>query len=79
MPTNRVLVELVRAPGFDYGGEWVPIDVEWIDQRIADYTELTSRGYQAPILREHKSAHEGDGEREGGIPFLFRAVVDGVQ
>lgn len=69
------MVELVRAPGFSYGGDWVDIDRDWILQRIADYKEFGSRGYRSPILIEHDTEK---GEREGDVGELLLEQVEGV-
>tara|TARA_Y100000593_G_scaffold41303_1_gene79291 strand:+ start:4715 stop:5800 length:1086 start_codon:yes stop_codon:yes gene_type:complete len=66
-------VELVRAPGFSYGGEWVEITEEWIDQRVEDYARVGERGYRSPILREH----DFDGAREGKVVELAKEIVEG--
>ena len=63
----------MRAPGFDYGGEWVEITEKWIQERIDDYAVMTERGYRSPILREHTPT----GEREGDVAMLALEEVGG--
>ena len=60
-------------PGFHYMGEFIEIDVDWLDEAVASYTQLQQRGYEAPILAEHTS----DGRRLGDLVELRKVKLDG--